>query len=101
MFTILPINRWKTLYSGRGRGRPTVAKEFEAPGGLKDYAESETASCISQQSEISDISQRDSAATPSEEVCPKKILSNALLFLNFLQYSNFEWKKLVVVIHLK
>jgi hypothetical protein len=53
---------------GRGRARPTQAKEFDEPGGLQNYTESETASCISEQSELSDIPQHTSEATPSDEV---------------------------------
>lgn len=46
-------------------------KEVDAPGGLQNYPESETASCISTASEFSDAPQLASAPTPSEEVCQR------------------------------
>lgn len=55
----------KIYHLGRGRARPTLAKEFDAPGGLQDNTESETASCVSEQS---DIAQCSSEVIPSDEV---------------------------------
>ena len=51
----------KISHLGRGRARPIIAKEFDAPGGLQDYSASETSSCVSQQTETSEM-------TPSDEV---------------------------------
>ena len=98
IFIFCSFNRKEIFHlgRGRGRGRSSVAKEFEAPGGLQDYADSETASCVSYQSEtsyksgrdsaatpseaISDMSRQDSAATPSEEVGQKIFFFHILIF---------------------
>ncbi len=58
---LVSIRSIKIFHLGRGRGRPIIAKEFDAPGGLQDYTESETESFVSQQSGASEI-------TPSDEV---------------------------------
>jgi len=58
----------KSYNLGRGRARSTQIKEPDSPGGLQDYAEIETASFTSQQSEINDMPQRSNEETPSDEV---------------------------------
>ena len=82
----------KISHLGRGRARPIIAKEFDAPGGLQDYSASETASCASQQSEPSETA-------PSDEVWGKKAFFCTCLSL--VRYSNLERINLAVEIHLK